>query len=91
MYVCHDYPPAGREPAWETSVAVQRNGNIHVHDGVSEEAFVAMRLARDAALDVPALLLPSLQVNIRAGQLPPAENDGVSYLKIPVDVLGRPR
>jgi glyoxylase-like metal-dependent hydrolase (beta-lactamase superfamily II) len=89
VFVCHDYPPAGRGPAWETTVAAQRAHNIHVHDGVSEDDFVQMRTARDATLDVPTLILPSLQVNIRAGQLPPAEADGVSYLKIPLNVLGR--
>ncbi len=90
MYVCHDYPPKGREAAWETTVAEQRAKNIHVRDGVSEDEFVAMRQARDATLDVPTLILPSIQVNIRAGRLPPAEDDGVSYLKIPLNVLGRP-
>jgi glyoxylase-like metal-dependent hydrolase (beta-lactamase superfamily II) len=90
MYVCHDYPPNGREAAWETTVAEQRAKNIHVRDGVSEDEFVAMRKARDATLEVPTLILPSIQVNIRAGQLPPAEEDGVSYLRIPLNVLGRP-
>lgn len=89
VYVCHDYPPPGRAPAWQTTVGEQRQSNIHVRDGVSEEAFVEMRRARDATLEVPTLLLPSLQVNIRAGRMPPAESDGVSYLKIPIDVLGR--
>ena len=87
IFVCHDYPPQGREANWETTVADQRAGNIHVRDGISEEAFVAMRTARDATLDVPALILPSLQVNVRAGRLPPAEADGVSYLKIPLNAL----
>lgn len=91
MFVCHDYPPQGRAPAWETSVAEQRASNIHIHDGVGEDEFVGMRNARDATLDVPQLILPSLQVNIRAGQLPPPEGDGVSYLKIPLNVLGGPR
>ena len=89
MYVCHDYPPAGREARWQTTVAEQRANNIHVHDGVDEDTFVAMRHARDATLDVPTLILPSIQVNVRAGQLPPAEDDGVSYLKIPLNVLPR--
>lgn len=88
MYVCHDYPPEGREAAWETTVAAQRAGNIHVRDGIGEDEFVSMRTARDATLDVPTLILPSLQVNIRAGQMPPAEENGVSYLKIPLNVLG---
>lgn len=90
MYVCHDYPPEGRAPAWETTVAEQRAKNIHVRDGVSEDEFVKMRQARDAMLEVPTLILPSIQVNIRAGRLPPPEADGVSYLKIPLNVLGRP-
>ncbi len=89
MYVCHDYPPKGRAPNWETTVAEQREKNIHVHDGVSESEFVKMRTERDATLEVPTLILPSIQVNIRAGQLPPAEDDGVSYLKIPLNALGK--
>jgi glyoxylase-like metal-dependent hydrolase (beta-lactamase superfamily II) len=88
VFVCHDYPPNGRAPAWETTVAEQRATNIHVRDGIGEAEFVQMRRARDATLDVPTLILPSIQVNIRAGQLPPAEDDGVSYLKIPLNVLG---
>jgi glyoxylase-like metal-dependent hydrolase (beta-lactamase superfamily II) len=87
MYVCHDYPPPNRPLRWETTVADQRARNIHVHDGIGENEFVAMRTARDAQLEVPTLILPSLQVNVRAGQLPPAEEDGVSYLKIPLNVL----
>ena len=87
MHVCHDYPPASRAPAWTTTVAEQRAANIHVHDGIDEEAFVAMRTTRDATLDMPTLILPSIQVNIRAGRMPPPEPDGVSYLKIPVNVL----
>ncbi len=86
LFMCHDYPPAGRAPAWQATVAEQRAHNIHVHDGVSEAAFVAMRTARDATLEAPTLILPSLQVNIRAGDLPPPEADGVRYLKIPVNV-----
>jgi glyoxylase-like metal-dependent hydrolase (beta-lactamase superfamily II) len=86
--VCHDYPPGGREPAWRTTVREQRTGNIHVRDGIDEEAFVAMRTARDATLDVPMLLVPSIQVNVRAGHLPPPDDNGVSYLRIPVNVLG---
>ena len=88
MFVCHDYPPAGREPAWRTTVRDQRADNIHVRDGIDEEAFVAMRTARDATLDVPMLLVPSIQVNVRAGHLPPADDNGVSYLRIPMNVLG---
>ncbi|HVL34204.1 MAG TPA: MBL fold metallo-hydrolase [Burkholderiales bacterium] len=87
MFVCHDYPPPGRGPRWETSVAEQRASNLHVHAGVGEEAFVAMRTARDRTLDMPTLLLPSVQVNIRGGELPPPESNGVSYLKIPVNSL----
>ena len=87
MYVCHDYPPPNRPPRWETTVADQRARNIHVHDGIGESEFVAMRMARDAQLEVPTLILPSLQINVRAGRFPPAENDGVSYLKIPLNVL----
>ncbi|WP_431053022.1 MBL fold metallo-hydrolase [Roseateles sp. L2-2] len=89
LFVCHDYPPAGRAPAWETTVADQRERNIHVHDGVGEAEFVALRTGRDAQLEVPALILPSIQINIRAGQLPPAEDNGVSYLKIPLNTLSR--
>jgi len=87
LYMCHDYPPEGREPQWETTVAEQRARNIHVHDGITEEGFVAMRQARDATLGMPTLILPSVQVNIRAGQLPPPEDNGVSYLKIPLNAL----
>ena len=87
MFVCHDYPPKGREPKWETSVAEQRANNIHVRDGISEEEFVAMRNARDATLEVPTLILPSLQVNVRAGHLPPADENGVAYLRIPLNAL----
>lgn len=87
LFVCHDYPPAGRGPAWQSTVAEQRARNIHVHDGVSEEQFVAMRQARDATLDVPTLILPSIQVNVRAGQMPPADDNGVAYLRIPINAL----
>ncbi len=89
MFVCHDYPPTGREPAWETTVAQQRGKNIHVRDGITKEGFVAMRTARDAALEVPTLLLPSIQVNVRGGQLPPADENGVAYLRIPLNALPR--
>ena len=87
MYVCHDYPPPGRELRWQTTVAQQRAHNIHVRDGIGEDDFVRMRRARDATLDVPTLILPSIQVNVRAGQLPPAEDNGVSYLRIPLNAL----
>lgn len=85
VFVCHDYAPGGRAYACETTVAAQKAGNIHVHDGVTEDAFVAVRTARDATLAMPALLLPSVQVNIRAGRLPEPEDNGVRYLKLPLD------
>ena len=87
LFMCHDYPPQGREAAWETTVAAQRAENVHVHDGVSEAEFVQMRTRRDATLEMPTLILPSVQVNIRAGELPPQEDNGVSYLKIPINAL----
>ena len=87
MYVCHDYPPESRPPRWQTTVAEQKTHNIHVHDGISEVEFVAMRQARDATLEVPTLILPSIQVNVRAGQLPPPDDNGVSYLRIPLNAL----
>lgn len=87
LFMCHDYPPEGRPPAWETTVAEQRAENIHVHDGVSEEDFVTMRTARDATLEMPVLILPSVQINIRAGEMPPKEDNGVAYLKIPINAL----
>ena len=87
LFMCHDYPPADREPAWQTTVAEQRAGNIHVHDGVSEDEFVAMRKRRDATLEMPVLILPSVQVNIRAGDLPPKDDNGVAYLRIPLNAL----
>jgi glyoxylase-like metal-dependent hydrolase (beta-lactamase superfamily II) len=87
IFVCHDYPPQGREPRWETTVAQQRAANIHVRDGVSEGEFVAMRTARDRTLEMPTLILPSIQVNIRAGELPLPEANGRSYLKIPLNAL----
>ncbi len=83
--MCHDYKAPGRDRfAWESTVAEERARNIHVHDGVDEASFVALRNARDATLAAPVLLLPSVQVNIRAGNLPPPEANGVSYLKIPI-------
>jgi glyoxylase-like metal-dependent hydrolase (beta-lactamase superfamily II) len=88
IFVCHDYKATGREEfAHETSVAAERTGNIHVHDGVDEDAFVRLRTARDATLPVPKLILPAVQVNMRAGELPPAEDNGVHYLKIPLDAI----
>jgi glyoxylase-like metal-dependent hydrolase (beta-lactamase superfamily II) len=87
LFMCHDYKAPGRDRyAWETTVGEQRAQNVHVHEGVSEHEFVEMRTKRDAKLDAPLLLLPSIQVNIRAGKLPPAEADGVRYLKIPVEL-----
>ncbi|MBP6095596.1 MAG: MBL fold metallo-hydrolase [Methyloversatilis sp.] len=87
LFMCHDYLPDGRAAKWESTVAEQRAQNIHVHDGVAEDDFVAMRNARDATLDMPVLMLPSVQVNMRAGHLPEPEDNGTRYLKIPIDVL----
>ena len=87
VYVCHDYPPQARAPQWQTTVADQRANNIHVKDGISEDEFVAMRTARDATLDMPTLILPSIQVNVRAGQMPPADDNGIAYLRIPLNTL----
>ncbi|MDX1434611.1 MAG: MBL fold metallo-hydrolase [Gammaproteobacteria bacterium] len=88
LFMCHDYKAPGRdEYMWETTVAKERAENVHVHDGVTEDDFVEMRRARDATLDMPRLILPSVQVNMRAGELPPAEDNGVRYLKIPIDAL----
>ncbi len=88
LFLCHDYGAPGRDGyAWETTVAEERARNIHVREGVSEAEFVAMRTKRDATLAMPVLLLPSVQVNMRAGELPPKEDNGVSYLKIPLDQL----
>ncbi|ODU22363.1 MAG: MBL fold metallo-hydrolase [Sphingomonas sp. SCN 67-18] len=85
LFLCHDYKAPGREDyRWETTVGEERRGNVHVHEGVSEETFVAMRETRDAGLPVPRLLLPAIQVNIRGGRLPAAEADGVRFLRIPV-------
>lgn len=87
LFMCHDYAPGGRDYRWETTVAAEKAENIHVHDGVSEDEFVAMRTERDKQLSMPVLILPSVQVNMRAGELPPAEENGVRYLKIPLDAL----
>ena len=85
IFVCHDYKAPGRDQfAWESSVADQLKGNVHVGQGASEEEFVAMRTARDCRLATPRLLLPSIQVNIRAGRFPKAEANGVTYLRVPV-------
>ena len=87
LFMCHDYPPNDRAISFETTVAEQRAKNIHVHDGITEAQFVEMRTKRDATLDMPVLILPAVQINIRAGELPPKESNGVSYLKIPLDAL----
>jgi glyoxylase-like metal-dependent hydrolase (beta-lactamase superfamily II) len=88
LFMCHDYKAPGRDRyAWESTVAEERARNIHVHDGVDEAAFVALRTKRDATLAAPVLLLPSVQVNIRAGNLPPPEANGINYLKIPVRMI----
>lgn len=90
IFTGHDYLPAGRnQPAWESTVAEQRAANVHIKDGVSEAAFVAMRNARDKTLSPPLLILPSLQVNIRAGAMPPPDGDGQVYLRLPVNRLGK--
>jgi glyoxylase-like metal-dependent hydrolase (beta-lactamase superfamily II) len=86
LFVCHDYKAPGRDMfAWETTVAAQRALNIHIRDGVAETDFVAMRRARDAKLDMPVLILPSIQVNMRAGRFPDPESNGIVYLKLPID------
>ena len=87
LHLCHDYPPESRAPAWVSTVAEQRAQNIHVHEGITEAEFVKMRTARDQTLDMPTLILPSVQVNVRAGKLPPPEDNGVRYLKIPINLL----
>ena len=87
LYMCHDYPPEGREPQCLTTVGAQKASNVHVHQGVSEADFVQMRQQRDATLAMPVLILPSVQVNMRAGRLPPAEDNGVTYLKIPINAV----
>ena len=87
VFVCHDYGPGGREVACETTIGEQRRSNFHVRDGVDENAFVTLRKARDATLAMPALILPSLQVNLRGGALPEPESNGVRYLKLPLNQL----
>jgi glyoxylase-like metal-dependent hydrolase (beta-lactamase superfamily II) len=87
LFMCHDYQPGGRPVKWQTTVAEERAGNIHARDGVSEAEFVAMRTARDKTLEMPVLILPSVQINMRAGRFPPAEDNGVSYLKLPLNML----
>lgn len=88
LFLCHDYLPAGRtEYVWQTTVAAERAGNVHAHDGITEDEFVAMREARDAGLAMPRLILPSVQINMRAGHLPPPEDNGVTYLKLPLNAV----
>lgn len=88
IFLCHDYKAPARDAfVWETSIGAQRTSNVHVHDGITEDAFVAMREARDATLGMPQLILPSVQVNMRGGQLPPPEDNGVRYLKLPLNLL----
>ena len=88
LFMCHDYLAPGREQhRYQTTVAEQRTNNVHVHQGIDEDAFVAMRESRDAGLGMPALMLPAVQVNMRAGHLPPAEDNGVRYLKVPLNAL----
>ncbi|MBN9433809.1 MAG: MBL fold metallo-hydrolase [Bosea sp.] len=87
LFMCHDYGPNGRDISWETTVADERRHNIHVRDGIGEEEFVAMREARDRTLAMPRLIIPSLQVNMRAGQLPPKDEAGRTFLKVPVNGL----
>ncbi len=84
LFMCHDYPPSERAPLWQSSVREQREHNIHVHDGIDEVSYIERRRARDATLGMPALILPAIQINMRAGQLPAAESNGSVYLKIPL-------
>lgn len=88
VFLCHDYPPDGREAIAQTTIGAQRAGNVHLHDGVDEAAFTRMRHARDAGLATPKLLLPALQVNVRAGRPPPADDNGIGYLRLPLNQLG---
>jgi glyoxylase-like metal-dependent hydrolase (beta-lactamase superfamily II) len=87
LFMCHDYPPNGRPVTFKATVAEQRAKNIHVHDGISEAQFVELRTKRDATLDMPVLILPAVQINIRAGELPPKEDNGIAYVKIPLNAL----
>ena len=88
VFLCHDYKAPGRDHfVWETTIEAQRRENLHVRDGIREDEFVAMREARDATLDMPRLILPSVQINMRGGHFPPAEANGVSYLKLPLNLL----
>ena len=87
LYMCHDYPPGERLVRYQTTVKEQNDSNIHVHYGVKEEEFIQMRTKRDKTLEMPVLILPAIQVNIRAGQMPPCEDNGKSYLKIPINLV----
>ena len=87
LFMCHDYGPNGRDIKWETTVAEERASNIHVRDGISEDEFVEMRSERDKTLSVPKLIIPSVQVNMQAGKLPEPEDNGMSYLKVPLNAL----
>ncbi|MBY0422488.1 MAG: MBL fold metallo-hydrolase, partial [Parvularculaceae bacterium] len=88
LFLCHDYKAPGRDVyRWETTVAEQRRANVHIRDGVDEAAFVALRTSRDRTLSMPRLLLPSVQVNMRGGAMPPPETNGVRYMKLPIDIL----
>lgn len=87
MFMCHDYMPNGRKLKYQTTVAEQKVANLDVHDGISEDEFVDMRTAKDKTLNMPELIFPSVQINMRAGELPPAEDNGVRYLKIPIDAV----
>lgn len=87
LFLCHDYPPEGRDPVWETTVEEQRKHNIQINESISEADFVSKRTARDATLEMPTLILPSIQINIQAGKLPEAEDNGTKYLKIPINAL----
>ena len=89
VFVCHDYPPKSRAAQWQTTVGEQREKNIHVHDGISEDQFVVLRAARDATLEMPALIIPAIQINMRAGEMPEPEANGVRYLKVPLNALGK--
>jgi hypothetical protein len=87
LFMCHDYGPNGRDIEWETTVGDEIDHNIHVGKGIDEDTFVRMREERDATLDMPKLIIPSLQVNMRAGQLPPKDEDGKTFLKVPINEL----
>jgi glyoxylase-like metal-dependent hydrolase (beta-lactamase superfamily II) len=87
LFMCHDYGPNGRDIRWETSVAEEKSHNIHARDGISEDEFAAMREARDKTLGMPKLIIPSLQVNMRGGELPPPDESGRRFLKVPINAL----